>query len=308
MYQYGSFSYSIDKIKLKGRLDKYKSARTKYPHQNKIRVWCECFLPPWIECIKAVDNCFKLLNYRFYYTLRVKGETEGIFQIGEWYNGDYQQQRECPEQFIIEYNPNKAGSKIYKAFCYTFIFNITEIISFDLAYDIPGAKATDVLIDTKCDVMTYGKTFNKTLYIAPKEDGSGRVKIYSKDEERALQGIKISELLRIEVTIKGYILAYKGQIILNNNIADTIVKVVNHLNSVKMKRKTTDNEDWKVFALSCLSPEQLQKCFGMMGKEARAKYRKVITESSYYTLDLDVTTLSLHILTALSPWQERMKI
>ena len=266
--------------------------------------WCENFLPEWIECIKAVDNCFTSFNYRYGYTLRVKGNKEGTFHIREWYNGDYKNQKENPEQFLIEYNPNKEGNRIYKEFTIQFIFKFTEIVQFDLAYDIPGAKAADVFVDTKCDIMTYGTTYNKTTYIAPKEDGSGRVKIYSKNLERDLHGEKLPDTLRIEITIKGKVLGLKGEM----RVSEELCKLVDRLNSVKIKNKEIDTEDWKVFALSCLTPEQFQKCLGMMSVNSRPKYKEKIQNGGYYTLGIDAFTLSLHILNVLTPWQERMKI
>ena len=246
--------------------------------------------------------------YRFSYTLRVKGDTEGSFTLMEWYNGDYRDGKEKPEQFTIEYNPNKSGSRIYKEFCYQFIFKLTDIVQFDLAYDIPGAKASDIIIDTRCDIMTYGKTYNKTTYISPKEDDSGRIKIYDKRIERESQGISIEDTLRIEITIKGKILSTKGTLYVNDTNIDIYSRLVDRLNSVKIKTQSEDAEDWKVYALSCLTPEQFQKCLGMMSKNIRSNYKKKIENSTYYTLGLDVTTLALHLLTALAPWQERMKI
>lgn len=304
MYEYGSFSYSVDKIKIKGKLDKYNSRNARFPHHNNIRAWCECFLPEWIECVKAVDNCFNAFKYRYAYTLRIKGTKEGTFQIMEWYNGDYKNQKEVPEQFLIEYNPNKEGNRIYKEFTIYFIFKFTDIVQFDLAYDIPGAKASDVFVDTRCDVMTYGTTYNRTTYIAPKEDGSGRVKIYSKDLERDLHGIELPETLRIEVTIKGKVLGLKGEM----RFSEELYKLVDRLNSVKIKCKETLTEDWKLFALSCLTPEQFQKCLGLMTSKTKAKYKEQIQSNTYYTLEIDAITLAEHILTVLAPWQERMKI
>ena len=81
-------------------------------------------------------------------------------------------------------------------------FIFVEIISFDIAYDVPEASVKDVYINTRADVMTYGKTDNKTLYIAPKEDKSGRVKVYNKDKERERLGIEKEKTLRIEASIK----------------------------------------------------------------------------------------------------------
>lgn len=303
MYQYGSFSYSCDKIKLKGKL---KTETFLFPQKTKIRSWVEYCLPDWCECIKA-NECLQAFKYRYSFTLRVKGEKEGVFFVAEYYNGDFREQTYVPEKFIIEYNPNKNGSRIYTEFCETFLFYFTEITSFDIAYDVPNATANDVLIDTLADVMTYGKTLNKTLYIAPKEDNSGRVKVYSKHIEREIHGEELSETLRIEASVKCKGLDFSS-ISIYGKTFDELSKTVDHLNSVKIKAKTSTADDWKTYALSRLSPEDLQTVLGMMSVNIRTKYRKIVCEASYYTLDLDLMTFAEHISTILNPYIARFKI
>ena len=303
MYQYGSFSYSCDKIKLKGILKRLKP-NTHFHHY--IRVWCEN--PPVnIECRKAVENCLTPFNYRYGFTLFLKGEKEGAFHIREHYNGDFKDGKQRPEQFLIEYNPNKSGAKIFKSFAESFCFVITEIIQFDLAYDVPNATIKDVTLNTLCDVMTYGKNADKTIYISPKEDQSGRVKVYTKSKEREAFGVQMSDTLRIEATIK-----LKGldfyTIHVFGKTSEELTKVVNRLNSVKIKKSAADSEDWKLYALSHLSPEDFQTCLSLMAPNQKSKYRKIITTANYYTLDLDVTTLVIHILTVLEPWKRWIKI
>ena len=303
MYQYGSFSYSCDKIKLKGKLSKQYFP---FPQKSKIRSWIDYCLPEWCECVKFTE-CLYAFKYRYSYTLRIKGEKEGVFFIAEYYNGDFREQASVPEKFILEYNPNKSGSRIYEEFCSTFLFTFTEITSFDIAYDIPNANVNDVFINTRADVMTYGKTTNKTLYIAPKEDNSGRVKVYSKHIEREQKGIEIPDTLRIEATIKCKGLDFSF-ISLYGKTLEELDKTLNHLNSVKIKKQADTFCDWKVFALSRLSPEELQTALNMMSSTPRAKYRKLVCEDTYYTLGLDLMTFCTHISTILTPWIARFKI
>ena len=85
---------------------------------------------------------------------------------------------------------------------------ITEICYCDLAYDVLNVDIKSVLLDTTCDVMTYGKTHNATYYIAPKEDQSGRVKVYQKDKEREQVGEEKEKTLRIEISLKGRLLKH----------------------------------------------------------------------------------------------------
>lgn len=304
MYRYGSFSYSIDKIKLKGKLRNCKNIL--YPHASKISIWCNYQLPKWCELIKESESMVAF-RYRFCFSLRVKDEKEGTFTIFESYNGDLKEQRQVPEAFIIEYNPNKSGQKIYKLFCESFVFSLTDIISFDIAYDIPGATSQDVLINTKCDVMTYGKVNNRTLYIAPKENESGRVKVYTKSIERATVGIDMTDTLRIEASIKCKGLDFNTTCVYGKTL-EQLYRTVEHLNSVKIKKNTDNLTDWKAFALSRLSAEDFQKCLAMMSKVTRIKFRDKITSTTYYTLDLDVVTFLTHIATALTPWKARIKV
>lgn len=305
MYRYGSFSYSCDKIKFKGKLQNWK--KSNFKRLYKISTWAE-YPPEWFECIATTQNCFTEFRYRNSYTLRVKGDTEGVLYIAYHYNGEFRDQREKPEQFVIEYNPNKSAARIFQNFVELFRFEITEIISFDLAYDVEGTTARDVLLDTKCDVMTYGKTDNKTLYIAPKEKGSGRVKIYTKSKEREQkQGIDMPDTLRIEVSIKCKELNLSA-IYLSGKTIEHLEKVTNHLNSVKIKTPSPVSDDWKAFALSKLSPEDFQKCLGMMTAKTKRKYKDLNFAEDYYTLNIDIATVCEHIITVLTPWRRWCKI
>jgi len=255
------FSYSVDKIKIKG---KFKTKHyNDFPHKTKVSLWVEFCLPDWCECIKEFPECLRPFKYRWSFVLRCKGDTEGVFYISEWYNGDFKEAREYPDRFLIEYNPNKSGARIYQEFCDNFIFRITDIVSCDLAYDIPNADIGDVLLDTRCDVMTYGKTSNATYYIAPKEDESGRVKVYQKDVERETKGKSLEKTLRIEVTLKGDYLSSKTIHLTHTKTVEQLTKAVDHINSVKIKQGAASTDDWKVLALSLLSPEDLQKCFAI---------------------------------------------
>ena len=156
--------------------------------------------------------------------------------------------------------------------------------------------------------MSYGKTYNRTLYVAPKEDGSGRVKVYQKDTERKANGEDLGKTLRIEVSLKGSFLSYDDIDISYAKTNEHLQKAVDHLNSVKVKASVASTDDWKVFALSRLSPEDLKKCLGMMTDKTRSNYKRRITEDTYYTLDIDILTLARHIVKALEPWRVRVNV
>ena len=81
-FSYGNYQYSVDKIKLKGKLKK--EAKVSFPHRNKIRTWCEEFLPSWCECLKANYDDYRPFHYRYSFSIRVKGDSEGVFYVAEW--------------------------------------------------------------------------------------------------------------------------------------------------------------------------------------------------------------------------------
>ena len=155
--------------------------------------------------------------------------------------------------------------------------------------------------------MTYGKVNNKTIYIAPKEKESGRVKVYTKNIERSTFDIDIPDTLRIEASIKCKGLDFNTTCVYGK-ILEQLSRTVEHLNSVKIKKNIDCLNDWKAFALSRLSAEDFQKCLAMMSKNIRTKYRDEITSTTYYTLDLDIMTFVTHIATALTPWKARIKV
>lgn len=306
MYSYNSFLYSLDKIKIKGKLKTNKHSWI--PNQTKVSYWVQFKLPDWCECIQEAE-CLHPFKYRYMFCLRVKGDKEGTFTIFEWYNGDYKESKQKPDSFIIEYNPNKSGQRIYEWFCNCFIFKFTEIISFDIAYDIQGYSPEDVLLDTSCDVMTYGKTSNKTLYIAPKEDRSGRVKVYAKDKERQSKGNDelLDKLLRIECSIKCSGLDF-STIHINGKTEEELSKCVRHLNSVKIKSASQSAADWKLLALMNVPPDILQQCLSNMAEATRVRYKKLLTSDTYFSLDLDIPTLLQHITQLTKPYSERIKV
>lgn len=303
MYSYGSFSYSCDKIELKCRLKKYNGD---IPHKSKIRTWIEFCLPDWIECTHSYES-MQPFRYRYAYDLKVKGSKEGVFHVREWYNGDFKEQKQIPEAFFIGYNPNKEGSRIYREFRDNFIFDIVEIVSFDIAYDVPEASVKDVYINTRADVMTYGKTDNKTLYIAPKEDKSGRVKVYNKDKERERLGIEKERTLRIEASIKCKGLDF-NTIHVSGDIEKELQKTVDHINSVHIRNDTVGVTDWKLYALLNLPPGELENCLALMTAPTKRNYKKLVNANGYYTLELDVPTFVVHISNILKPYQQRIKI
>ncbi len=305
MVRYKDFFVSIDKIKLKGKLNRRFKAH--FPHRNKINLWCDYGLPEWIECINSYENCFTPFKYRYCYTLRNKGDIEGSFTIFEWYNGDIADCKQKPENFMIEYNPNKSGAKIYKEFCNQFLFEIVDISSFDIAFDIENKSIDDIMIQSTCDIMTYGKLANKTLYIAPKEKGCGRVKVYNKAKERENVGQDLPDTLRIEVTIKNSSLA-RNTIYLHGKDLVDLEKICDRLNSVKIKARDKPSTDWKLYALTQLAPDELQKCFNMMASETRAKYKKQLYNKFYTSMEIEVIDLCKLLTELLKTWVERIRI
>ena len=118
----------------------------------------------------------------------------------------------------------------------------------------------------------------------------------------------MKKTLRIEVSLKGSFLSYDTIYLTHAKTVEQLTKAVEHLNAVKIKTSAASTDDWKVFALSRLSPDDLKKCLGMMAKQARLKYKNQITENTFYTLKMDIPTLALHIGNALEPWLRRVNV
>lgn len=308
MFTYGRFSYSLDKIKISGRI---------LPPKHKLYGLQLHNIGSWIKhkgavCQKTYEIredsvSFSPFKYRYAYAIKLRSDSEGLCYFAEHYNGDYKDSRPIENKFIVEFNPNKSGILIFKDFLSRFNVVFDEIKSFDIAYDILGYSPNDVLLDTSADIMTYGKKGNQTLYIAPSSESIGRVKVYSKDKERKNMNVEMEKTLRIEATFKKCGLACKS-ILYDKSFMDFCNSVCLHLNQVKIKENTETSDDWKLYALSCLTPEQLQKCFTMMSNKTAINYRKSIEQSSYFSLDITPFTLIEHIYNILSPYMERLKI
>ncbi len=301
--QSGFFSYSLDKIKFKGKIN---AKKMWFGNKAHIRYWCSYGLPDFIELVNENETLLPF-KYRFSYTLRVKGEKEGSFFICEHYNGDFRNQRQEPHAFLIEYNPNKSGSKIFEEFKNYFVFKITEIVSIDIAYDLPNVSVHDIFVDTKCDVMTYGKTLNFTTYISPKEDSSGRVKIYQKDIEREVKGVDLSRTLRIECSLKGKFLTY-DTFYGDDKTFTELEKCVGRINSVKIKQLDNTVQDWKLYALSRLTPFEFKICLSKMASATRTKFKKQLLENCYYDLGLDIFILTKQISELLEEYKRWVKL
>lgn len=303
MLRYGSFSVSLDKLKMSGKLIKKSRGDMTFYHK-KIRVWCEN-LPHNIICIKSYENNMNFLQYRYMYILRHRDSAaEGSFVISEWYNGDYHDQAEKPDYFMIEFNPNKDGLKIWQAFNQSFLFRLREIKKIDIAYDIEGYTMADVYIRSHCDLMSYGRALNQTRYISPKDTQSGRIKVYNKALERGDNNDRV----RIEASIRGIDIPFT----LNGNSfmfskTDALRTCVEHLNSVTLRKTCYEGDDWKTLALSFLNDEQLNRCLSLMGSQARSKYRALLSDVPSVSLDLDLATLNIHLVEILKPYMRYFK-
>ena len=302
MSSYGLFSYSLDKIKLTGELIKKPRGDMTF-YYNKIRSWCEN-LPYFIVCVKSYENNLNFLQYRYMYVLRHRDSAEGSFVISEWYNGDYHSQADKPKYFMIEYNPNKEGAKIWQTFCQLFCFKLREIKKLDIAYDVPGYTMADVFIRSDCDLMSYGRALNQTRYISPKDNRSGRIKVYNKALERGDNNDRV----RIEASIRGCDIPFRiGKDTFFLSKSDALNTCVEHLNSVILRKSSYHGDDWKTLALSFLTDEQLNKCLSLMGSQARAKYRALLCDIPSISLNLDLATLNLHLIEILNVYVRYFK-
>lgn len=306
MNGYGSFFYSLDKIKFTGRI-RHAPPTFQGSFFNYVNTWVSLRLPDGFDLVNA-GECLLPFRYRFWFDIRRKDDKEGTFHIEQSYNGDFKETRRIPEAFQVEFNPNKSGALVWESFCNYFTFTVCDIKKFDIAYDLPGGDIREVYPDTKADIMRYGKTTCQTLYIAPKAE-SGRVKVYQKDAEREAKGQATDKTLRIECTIRPRRL-YRTSSLVTPQDLEPFETATTHLNAVKIRAPSADApDDWKLFVLSRLSPEDLEKALSIMKSEARAKYRKqLLADKQTHTLALDPFTLYTHCIKLLTPWIERMKL
>ncbi len=306
MNVHGSFFYSLDKIKFSGRIRRA-PANFQGSFFNYVSTWISLRLPAGYDLVNAGESLAPF-RYRYWYDIRKKDDPEGTFHIEQSYNGDFKETRQIPEAFQVEFNPNKSGAIVWESFCGYFAFTVSEVKKFDIAYDLPGADLREVHIDTKADIMKYGKTSCQTLYIAPKAE-TGRVKVYQKDEEREAKGQAIEKTLRIECTIRPRTIFRTSDLVTPQDL-EPFATAAAHLNAVKIRAPTVDtSDDWKLFALSRLSPGDLEKALSMMDAKTKAKYRKqLLTDADTVSLNLDPFTLYAHSIQLLKPWIERQKI
>ena len=297
------YTVSIDKIKLKMRICRVKG------FVNRPSIHTHFFygkLPTVFEVKTLAEDDFRPFRYRYSYTITMKGETEGALYVAEHYNGDYKDSKQKPYQVLIEYNPNKSGDIIYSYVKGTFFLKVVDIVSCDLAFDILGATRADCLVRTACDVMTYGKLSNNTLYISPKQEHSGRVKVYQKDIERADKGVTLEKTLRIEVSIKSDILSTNRIVGTDAHYTDraeqALLRCCEHLNAVHVKTAAEQGEDWKVYALSQLSPDALSHCLSLRSAPTKRRYSGEVLAASYENLNLDAPMLWITLWKSLERW------
>ncbi len=291
------YTYSLDKIKLVGKLDK------KRHDFNKVHIIS------WIETLRTMsyspydaiseNESLALFKYRFSYALKRKDSKDGVFYISWWFNGDVNT-KEQPNRFMVEYNPNKSGAEIWQSFCDTFVFQLIDIKSLDIAYDLPNVDIANVYLDTKADVMTYGKIHNKTLYVSPRQKESGRVKVYQKDLENDTYA---KNTLRVECSLKGSWLSLPPYN--DTKSLEELERCVTHLNSVKI-RSPVASDDWQVYALSLLPTDELTSVFSKMSNPTRKKYKDKLLSSSL-SLYLDIFTFIIHLTKLIQPYERRFK-
>lgn len=288
--------YSLDKVKLKFKLTNKNcfGERTKYIYDALIAKYA---VPDYIEYVSEPTECFSRFKYRWSLSLRIRGEKEGTLWLGLGYNDTLVKENIG----VLEFNPNKSGKRIYEWLQYAFGLRITEISNCDVAFDVPDVDIKDITIKTSADLMTYGSSSNKTLYVAPK--GENRIKIYRKDLERANLGVDMAKTLRIEISLTGDWLwrdkSYNADI-------DKITKVVERLNSVSWINNT-DTNDVTLYLLTNSNEEVRQNALNMMSSATRAKYRKMLSSVST-TLDLDVFKFCDIIENLLKPYTRGIKI
>lgn len=198
-----------------------------------------------------------------------KGNT--LFLAWHW-NGGYEDSKQKPEYASIEFNPNKDAYAIWRLIAEYMLLHVRKVCKYDIAIDIPNKRINDVYITTQAEQMHYIGNGAVTLYIAPKEKASGRIKIYDKTKERAKVGETIPQTLRVEATAK----------VLDEHTVqlrpEELARINRHIQDITLDPETYG--DTTLEMLLYIPPHKREAIYAQMAKATRAKYRKLIREAS----------------------------
>lgn len=198
-----------------------------------------------------------------------KGNT--LFLAWHW-NGGYEDSKQKPEYASIEFNPNKDAYAIWRLISEYMLLHVRKVSKYDIAIDIPNKRINDVYITTQAEQMHYIGNGAVTLYIAPKEKASGRIKIYDKTKERAKAGENIPQTLRVEATAK----------VLDDCTTELrpeeLARINRHIQDVTIEPETYG--DTTLEMLLYMPPYKREAIYAKMAKATRAKYRKLIREAT----------------------------
>lgn len=250
---------SIDKITLVGKFNK----RNNTLDMILIALKCQGKIK-----IQTFPTTTALNTYRHSVTLTTpEGNT---LYLAYWWNGGFTETKSQEEAFKVEFNPNKDAYAIWRAFADYLNPTLKKISKFDIAIDLQGYTINDVYITTKAEQMHYCGDGAVTLYIAPKEKRSGRIKIYDKTKEQAKQGKSIPQTLRVEATAK------IGEEFGTTLKEEELKKINRHLQDITLYPPT--NGDITLAMLLYMPPYKREELYTQMAKATRAKYRALIRE------------------------------
>lgn len=165
------------------------------------------------------------------------------------------------DTIVVEFNPNKSLDMFNNLMEY-FDMVDGEILSYDVAFDFDDLDRYNVMVFGKYDLMTIGDNSSNTLYVSPKEKGSGRIKVYQKDVERQSKGVDLKKTLRIECSFKR---TYDAP------------DIVNRLSSLYYHHETERLVSMNAMEFLFLNaPPSLRKqALSLMSSATRAKYNKL---------------------------------
>lgn len=319
MNHFFTISKSIDKIKIKYKRkqygiekkdvtdDRYKTGREirKDKLKEQLKMTGDRFdtgifseLLTQTQSIKEYQNLGgKIGTYRYMLTIHTEGEENSVFFAGGQYqpNGTYN-----AYEWWLEYNPNKQTvPDVIRQFLTANEAVVTEITSFDLAYDLRGTDSNynQITVDSvvfdapaQTQVMKWGTVAgDDTKYLRPKSQ-HGRVKVYDKEKERqnTPEAEQYKGVTRVEFSFSkcGYLLADEFPPMLFDRYAKEIFDLIQQIRVCTRNPENVNTEGMNganVYAIQQFvrmgRADHALEFIGKMAQNSRYKYRKWLREN-----------------------------
>lgn len=197
-------------------------------------------------------------------------------------------------RFVLEFNPQKFKVPTWlRAYFQKKFFMVEYINDIDLAIDFRGFERSRfryILNNGNTITTSTGTANNKTDYIG-KDKHNNRVKIYDKKKERSKYIEMEEETTRVEITLR-YVHRFYFKSVQGEEMK-FLLAAADVLSQVFILGE--DCKDPFVYALNCLSQEELNCAMALMSAPTKRRYRKLMKDSAQYTVLCDATELLFYL-------------